>query len=259
MARAMKIEFKHKKVARGTNILDIEVPKMLEKTVRTGVDWFDDAMGGEGMTPSQVMLLTGEPGIGKTTFLLQLADSITGHGGICLYNTGEESKYQVRKVTKRLPIKHGFVIGEDDKLPDVLAHLKELQAHNKGKQVFLIQDSLQALDDGFYADGGTNSKTPLRCAQGVAEWAKETYGIAIMIGHVNKDGKFNGVNTIKHAIDTQGAMFFDDDKKGEYFGQRLFEVNKKRFGVTGKTFVLDMDEKGLRAIDAFRKTEYRNK
>lgn len=78
---------------RGTNILDLEVPAQLERTVKTGLKWFDEALGGEGMTPSTAMMLTGTPGAGKTTMCLQLADSITAQGHICLFNTGEESLY----------------------------------------------------------------------------------------------------------------------------------------------------------------------
>ena len=94
----MKMNVSLKSWKNGTNILDLEVPAHLERTVHTGVKFFDDAMGGEGMTPSTAMLLTGTPGAGKTTLCLQLAETITGSGNVCLFNTGEESLFQVRKV-----------------------------------------------------------------------------------------------------------------------------------------------------------------
>jgi predicted ATP-dependent serine protease len=79
-----------------TNILSIKVPDALRHKKATGVSWFDDALGGEGFTPSTSMMLTGGPGCGKTTMLLQIADAITAQGHIALLNTGEESLYQVR-------------------------------------------------------------------------------------------------------------------------------------------------------------------
>ena len=78
-----------KNFKRGTNIAAVEVPQALRDRKPVGIEWFDDAIGGEGFVPSSVMMLTGTPGAGKTTLLLQLADAITKAGYICLYNTGE--------------------------------------------------------------------------------------------------------------------------------------------------------------------------
>ena len=141
----MKMNVGLKSWKNGTNILDLEVPAQLERTVRTGVKFFDDAMGGEGMTPSTALLFTGTPGAGKTTLSLQLADAITGAGNICLFNTGEESLFQVRKVAKRLDMKNGFVAGQDTLVSDILKHGDELRKKNPGKQVFIVVDSLQTL------------------------------------------------------------------------------------------------------------------
>jgi len=230
---------------RGTNILDLEVPPELDRTVRTGVKFFDEAMGGEGMTPSTALLFTGTPGAGKTTLCLQLAEAITGSGNICLFNTGEESLYQVRKVARRLEMKHGFVAGQDTKVKDILRHADAVRAAHPGKQVFLILDSLQTLDDGKYSDGGTNSMSQVRATEMVTDWCKTTAGIAFLIGQVTKGGQFAGKQQIKHTVDAHAHLFIDDKKNSETYGERLLEVQKNRFGCSGKTFILGIEAKGL--------------
>jgi DNA repair protein RadA/Sms len=233
-----------KGLKRGTSINDLEVPKQLRDRKKVGITWFDDALGGEGFVPSSVMMLTGTPGAGKTTMLLQLANSITKAGHICLYNTGEESLYQVKMVVERLGLTEGFYVGQDTMIVDLLAHADSLRKANPGKQVFILQDSLQTLDDGKWKDG-TNSMTALRCAEMLTDWAKETYGVVIFIGQVNKDGEFQGKNGIKHAIDIHGHMYIDKQKKSETYGERIFEVTKNRFGCSGRAYILGIKREGL--------------
>jgi len=124
------------------NILELDIPPELEVNVSSGIEWIDVALGGAGFTPSTAMLFTGTPGAGKSTTMLQLADAITGSGNVCLYNMGEESPIQVRKVVKRLGLKNGFYIGQDEMVDGILAHAKKIMnmQQNVGKQFFLIQD-----------------------------------------------------------------------------------------------------------------------
>ena len=238
----LTVGIKHLK--RCTNINEIEVPEVLRARKKVGIEWFDDSIGGEGMVPSSVMMLTGTPGAGKTTMLLQLANSITGAGHICLYNTGEESLYQVKMVAERLRLRNGFVVGQDTLVEDLLEHADQLRAANKGKQVFILQDSLQTLDDGKYG-GSTNSMTPVRCVEMLTDWAKSTYSIVAFIGQVTKDGDFAGKQTILHAVDVRGQLFIDEQKKSETYGERIFEVTKNRFGCSGKSYILGMERTGL--------------
>lgn len=229
----------------GTNVLDIKVPDKLRVRHKCGIKWVDGAFGGQGFVPSTVIMLTGTPGAGKTTFILQLADALTGAGHIALYNTGEESLYQVKMVCERLNLKNGFYVGQDEKTDDILAHAEELRKLNPKKQMFLLQDSLQTLDDGYYANGHTNSNTQVRATEQLANWAKEKYGVYIFIGQVNKDGEFNGKMQIKHMIDSHARLYFDDQKKSETYGERLFEVTKNRFGVNGRTYIVGIGKNGL--------------
>lgn len=238
---------------KGTNILEVNVPEKLRNKVATGVAWFDDALGGQGFTPSTSMMLTGGPGCGKTTMLLQIADAITKSGNVALLNTGEESLYQVKLVAERLRLKHGFVCGQDTLVSEVLGHADQLRKANPKKTVFLLQDSLQTLDDGKYADGTINGSTTLRSCEMLTDWAKNTYSVMMFIGQVNKDGEFSGKNQIKHAIDVHGHLYFDADKRSATFGERLFEVQKNRFGCNGKTYILGLDDKGLKERGHFAK------
>ena len=249
----------NRKLATGTNLLDIDVPEALERSVATKLRWWDDAMGGDGMTPSCSMLFTGTPGAGKTTLMMQLADSITGAGHVCLYNSHEESVIQLRKTARRLQLKNGFVVGNDRLVPDIITHAKALQKsvaksrtrRGAPKQVFLIIDSLQAVDDGMYKNGHTNMNTSVRVTEMVTNWCKEEnhggYGIGIIIGQVNKAGEFSGKNTIKHAVDAHAHLSVDKDTKSVTWGQRMLDVPKNRFGAGCDGQVLCMTKSGLKA------------
>jgi DNA repair protein RadA/Sms len=250
----MDINVGIKDFKRGTNINDIKVPAKLRERKKTGLSWFDEAFGGEGLVPSTIHMITGAPGAGKSTLLRQLGDSLTKSGYICLMNTGEESLYQVKMASERLKLKHACIGGQDKYVDDLVAYAKGLQKQNPTKQVFVLQDSLQTLDDGFYANG-TTGNTPVRCAAALTEWAKETFGIVMFIGQVNKDGEFSGKNTIKHMVDGHAELYFDTDKKSETFGKRLFEVSKNRWGCNGKTFIMGMCPTGLYEEGYFSKAQ----
>jgi len=250
---SMNLNVGIKNLKRGTTISDIKVPEALRNRKKTGVDFFDAAVGGEGLVPSSVVMLTGTPGAGKTTMLLQLADAITGSGHVCLYNTGEESLYQVKMVAERLKLRNGFIVGQDTLVPDLLSHADHIRKANPGKQVFVLQDSLQTLDDGKYAHGA-NSMTTVRATEMLTDWAKSTYGIVMFIGQVTKGGDFAGKQTILHAVDCRGQLFIDDEKKSETYGERIFEVTKNRFGCSGKSYILGMGTTGLYERGSFSTT-----
>ena len=250
---SMNLNVGIKNLKRGTTISDIKVPEALRDRKKTGVDFFDAAVGGAGLVPSSVVMLTGTPGAGKTTMLLQLADAITGSGHVCLYNTGEESLYQVKMVAERLKLRNGFIVSQDTLVPDLLSHADHIRKANPGKQVFVLQDSLQTLDDGKYAHGA-NSMTTVRATEMLTDWAKSTYGIVMFIGQVTKGGDFAGKQTILHAVDCRGQLFIDDEKKSETYGERIFEVTKNRFGCSGKSYILGMGTTGLYERGSFSST-----
>lgn len=237
----------------GTNIKDVKVPAALRERRMTGITWFDDALGGEGMVPSSTFMVTGAPAAGKSTLIRQLADTITGQGHIAIMNSGEESLYQVSMACERLNLKNGFMAGQEIMTAGLLTYADNVRKANPKKQVFILQDSLQTLNDGKYKDGGTTGNTPVRCCEQLTNWAKSTYGIVLFVGQVTKGGDFAGKNTIKHMIDGHTELYFDTDKKSETFGERLFEVTKNRFGCSGKTFVIGMEKTGLYEKGCFSK------
>ncbi len=254
MGAEMKLNVGVPGLKRGSNVLDIKIPPELDMTVKTGIKWFDKLLSG-GWTPSTACMLTGVPGGGKTTLCLAVADALTGMGHIPLFNTNEESLYQVRKTLRRLNAKNGFEPGQDEFVTEVIEHAMWLQKNAKAKglkakdgtpaHVVILQDSLQTLDDGKYAHGGRTGNTPVRCCEKLVEWCKSTYGICVFVGQVTKGGEYAGKGTIKHAVDQHVHGWFDLDKKSETWGERLFEIRKNRFGVSGRTFIVGIDERGV--------------
>lgn len=240
----MNLKVGVKGLKRGMSLSDVTVPAALRDRKKVGIEWFDRALGGEGIAPSTVMMVTGTPGAGKSTLMLQLAESISKAGHIALYNTGEESIYQVKMVAERLGLKGEFAVGQDEMIDDVIEHANFLRKANPGKQLFLLQDSLQTLDDGKYGNF-TNSMTPVRCTEMLTTFAKETASVVAFVGQVTKDGEFAGKQTIKHAVDVHVHMYIDRAKRSETFGERIFEVSKNRFGVSGTTLTFGINKKGL--------------
>jgi DNA repair protein RadA/Sms len=245
----------------GTRIKSIDVPAELRAKQTSGIEWLDDALGGEGgFTPTSTMMLTGAPGAGKSTLLRMLANTMTKSGHIVVYNTGEESLYQAKMACERLKLEENFMVAEEVMLPKLLTFMDSVKndPKNKGKQIVLLQDSLQTLDDGKYAakDGtsrGTTSKTPTYCTQMIVDWIQANFGIGIFIGQCNKGGEFAGQATIKYAVDVHSHLYFDEKEKSDTYGCLLFEVQKNRWGCNGKTYILSLSKTGLEERGHFRK------
>jgi DNA repair protein RadA/Sms len=259
------------------NILDVKVPPQLRVKcpLATSKDtaslkWLDDALGGRGMTPSSVMMLTGAPGGGKSTMMLQAADAIAGAQYYfdqeqsnegewvtkkvpltdstrhkVIYNSGEESIFQIAMVVERLGLKNGFFCANHTMSSDLFAQRDRIASEHPGCRIFMLQDSLQTLNDGKYGDSGTNGSSPIRACRQLTEHAKRSYDIVVFVGQVNKSGEFSGSNKIKHDTDIHGHLYFDKDRKSDSFGERLFTAQKNRFGCSGRTYMLGMDDRGL--------------
>lgn len=240
----MKLEIDGVKINHDTNIMDLEVPDFLRRRHQCSVDWLDEAFMG-GFVPSSVTMLTGAPGAGKTTMMLQMANGITRTGNICLYNTKEESLSQIKLVLERLGLTDGFYCGQHVLAKDLFDHANKLIKQFPKKQLFLIQDSLPTLDDGKYKDGATNSRTPGRACKLLTEWSKKTNAITCFINHVTKTGDFAGKNEVKHMIDAHAHLSIETNTKSDAFGKRNFVVTKNRFGDTSSQYVIEMTEKGL--------------
>lgn len=245
----MKLLDVSKSIVRGTNILDVEVPPKLRVKHPTSIDWIDMALGqnqyGVGFTPSTSGFITGSPGAGKTTLMLTIADALTSQGHVVLLNGGEESVFQMRLTCERLGFRHGFEIGDNVFVDDLLDHARSLLAKVKsGKALFVFQDSLQVLDDGAYDTGKTTKRTPINCAVKLIKFAKETYSCVTWVHQVTKSGVFVGDNQVKHAVDTHINLGFDLNKKSATFGERVLDVKKNRFGTVIHPIIIEMGEGG---------------
>ena len=161
----MKINVKIEDIPFGTSIQDIEVPDILKKRVPTGLGYFDAVIGGEGFTPSMVTLFTGTHGAGKTTMMLTLANALQGRGSQVVFNTAEESLHQIKMTCDRLKLGHEFMVGGEDNVQTLLKGCDKIRKSRKYKNrpFFLIIDSLQCMNDGYFKSGritcATNERT----------------------------------------------------------------------------------------------------
>lgn len=243
----MKLKVKNNDITFGTNILDLHVPDQLRNKHKSGLEFIDSALGGEGFTPSAVTFFTGEAGAGKTTMMLTLADALTKSGAVCLFNTAEESLFQVKLVCERLSLRSGFIAGQENYVPKLLKNADKLRAANPGKPFFLIVDSLQCLDDGKYGDGHINTKSAERSLALITDYCKEHFCNAIVIGQVNKSGQMSGTNKLKHMVDSMMHLSVeakDEDLKG----CRVLQTTKNRFGGCGHTFFLALGKSGFKEV-----------
>lgn len=246
----MDLSIGQPKVKFDSNILDVVVPKELEKSVKTGVKHIDTLFAGDGILPSTSALITGLPGAGKTTLMLQLADELTAQGHIALYNTGEESLYQVRRVVKRLDLKNGFTPGYDRSVQSICNHADALQAKNKNKKVFLICDSLQTLEvdreEGKRGRNPSKQNEQIAAVEYLTRWAKDTFNVSLLIGQVNKNGEFAGRQEVKHIIDCHLHLNVDTQRGTDTYGERIAEMTKNRFGCAGVYYPYEITATGVR-------------
>jgi len=245
----MKLNVRNDDVTFGTNVLNIEVPDALRNKIKSGIEYVDGALGGEGFTPSQVILFTGTPGAGKTTMMLNLADRLTKKGGLVVFNTAEESLFQVKLIAERLRLRSGFAVGQETHVPTLLKKCDKLRASRKNskKPFFLIVDSLQCMDDGHYDNGQINSRSPERSLALITDYCKKHYVNAVVIGQVIKSGKMAGTQKLKHMVDAMMELSVEE-KDEDLRGCRVLQTVKNRFGGCGHTFYLSLNDKGFKEV-----------
>jgi len=204
----------------------------------TGLAELDRVTGG-GIVPGSALLIGGEPGIGKSTLLLQVAAAFAAAGRRAVYFTGEEATAQVRLRAERLGLAHApLELASETSLSNVLATLAE------GKPADLVViDSIQTLwADGLEAAPGTVSQVRA-AAQALIRFAKAEGSALLVVGHVTKDGQIAGPKVIEHMVDT--VLYFEGDR-GHPF--RILRATKNRFGATDEIGVFEMAAEGLREV-----------
>ena len=211
-----------------------QVTAMHSKRLTTANPEFDRTLGG-GMAPGSLILIGGDPGIGKSTLVLQTLSTIAAAGCKTLYVSGEESATQVKLRAERLG-----VAGSDMMLLCETSLDKVLEcAKQAGPQVMVI-DSIQTV----YSEelpGTPGSVSQLReCALKLMVYAKNSGTVTMLVGHVTKDGQIAGPRILEHIVDT--VAYFEGDKKGQY---RILRTIKNRFGATDEIGVFEMTSMGL--------------
>ena len=204
----------------------------------TGLAELDRVTGG-GIVPGSALLIGGEPGIGKSTLLLQLGAAFANAGRRAIYFSGEEAAAQVRLRAERLGLSAApLALACETNLANILATLAE------GKRPDLVVvDSIQTLwADGLEAAPGTVSQ--VRAAtQSLIRYAKAQGAALVLVGHVTKDGQIAGPKVIEHMVDT--VLYFEGDR-GHAF--RILRAAKNRFGATDEIGVFEMASEGLREV-----------
>jgi DNA repair protein RadA/Sms len=204
----------------------------------TGITELDRVTGG-GIVPGSALLIGGEPGIGKSTLLLQLAASLGAAGQRVVYFSGEEAVAQVRLRAERLGLAGAPVaLASETNLANILATLSEGQRPD-----LVIIDSIQTLwAEALEAAPGTVSQ--VRAAtQALIRFAKSQGSALVLVGHVTKDGQIAGPKVVEHMVDT--VLYFEGDR-GHPF--RILRAVKNRFGATDEIGVFEMAVQGLREV-----------
>ncbi len=194
---------------------------------------------GGGLVSGSMTLLGGEPGIGKSTILLQLALAVSRAGNKTLYVSGEESAPQVRMRAERLgALADDLWLLTENNLQAILAQARKQECR------LLIIDSIQTVFLPELASAPGSVGQVRQCGNELLKLAKEQGIAVILVGHVTKDGNLAGPRVLEHMVDT--VLYFEGDRLGNL---RLLRSSKNRFGSTNEIGVFEMTSGGLKALD----------
>jgi DNA repair protein RadA/Sms len=204
---------------------------------RTGLPEFDFVLGG-GIVPGSMILIGGEPGIGKSTLLLQAAARLETAGRTVLYASGEESPDQLRLRAERLTEDAGavHVLGET-RLEAIVAAAQAVRAD------VVVIDSIQTVYTDTLESAPGNVGQVRECSGQLMRFAKESGTAVVVVGHVTKGGGIAGPKTLEHIVDT--VLYFEGEVTLDY---RLLRTTKNRFGSVDELGVFSMTEQGLVAV-----------
>lgn len=225
----------NKKIAVPTKLNDVKKQDIIR--TKTGFEELDRVLGG-GLVKGSLTLLGGEPGIGKSTLILQICDKIKGEGQV-LYVSGEESIDQIKLRADRLNIKNDDIVflGETD--IDVIE-----DAILKTTPKLVIIDSIQTMySDDITAGPGSVSQVR-EITSRIMKMCKQEEITTIIIGHVTKDGNIAGPRVLEHMVDT--VLYLEGER---YFAYRILRGVKNRFGSTNEIGMFEMQDIGMCEID----------
>lgn len=224
-----------KQVSKAQTIKEIKI----EQTgrVQTELSEFNRVLGG-GVVPGSLVLIGGDPGIGKSTLLLQVSAELNQIGGVVLYVTGEESPSQIKMRAQRLTISDTdfYIYGETD-LSLIVETIEEL------KPDYIIIDSIQTMFNPRI-DSVAGSVSQVRESTALLMQLAKTNNVTIFIvGHVTKEGNIAGPRMLEHMVDT--VLYFEGERHQSF---RILRAVKNRYGSTNEIGVFEMREDGLREV-----------
>lgn len=203
----------------------------------TGIGELDRVLGG-GLVPGSVTLVGGEPGIGKSTVLLQAAAEVAAAGRTVLYLSGEESPQQVRLRAERLGALHPLLyLAAETAMPHVLS------AVDHTKPDLVVVDSVQTLTHPDLSSAPGSVAQVRECSHRLVQEAKARGCAIVLVGHVTKDGSLAGPRVLEHVVDT--VLAFEGDR---HHALRLLRVVKHRFGSTQELGLFEMTDTGLQGV-----------
>ncbi len=213
-----------------------DITPCAESRTATGLSELDRVLGG-GLVPGSVVLIGGDPGIGKSTLLLQ-ALSALGHRMCALYVTGEESPEQVSMRAYRLGLAPG-----DTRLVAETSVERILEMAMVEKPQVMVIDSVQTIHTSLLQSAPGSVAQVREGAAQLVRFAKQTGTALFLVGHVTKEGTLAGPRVLEHMVDT--VLYFEGDPGGRY---RVIRAIKNRFGAVNELGVFAMTEKGLREV-----------
>ncbi|RIX31911.1 DNA repair protein RadA [Sphingomonas edaphi] len=219
-------------------LVGLDAAVALPERMRTGIEEFDRAVGG-GIVPGSAMLLGGDPGIGKSTLLLQIAASLASAGKEIVYVSGEEAADQVRLRAIRLGLGGAPVrLAAATSVRDILTTVGQ-----GAPPALLIIDSIQTMHSDLI-EGAPGTVSQVRAsAQELVRFAKERGTAVVLVGHVTKDGTIAGPRVLEHMVDT--VLGFEGERSHQY---RILRAAKNRFGGTDEIGVFAMEGAGLAEV-----------
>ena len=234
IVRAEKKSFGAASGNRAEKLTELQLPVYIRAT--TGMGELDRVLGG-GLVNSSVVLLSGEPGIGKSTLLLQISSELSKNRRV-LYVSGEESKGQIKLRAERLEVKDEelYLLTETD-IDAVIAEFDRL------KPDVIIIDSIQTLSSSSLSSVPGSITQVREGAMRLIDYAKNTNAAIFLVGHVNKEGGISGPKILEHMVDA--VLYFEGERTNSY---RIIRAIKNRFGSTNEIGVFEMGDKGLREI-----------
>ena len=222
---------------RGLQFTGLESDTPAPPRIITGVDEFDRVCGG-GVVPGSAILIGGDPGVGKSTLLLEVVAKASLKGVNCAYISGEEAVAQIRGRAERMGFAQAPVkLAAESSLRDILDGL------NRDKFDLVVIDSIQTMwSDAHEAGPGTVTQVRA-CAQELVRLAKKKGVAILLVGHVTKDGQIAGPRVVEHLVD---AVLSFEGERGYPF--RILRGAKNRFGATDEIGVFEMGDSGLREV-----------